>query len=688
MAIVLLGSRHALGDSPAELAGLQALYPSLDSLYIDLHKNPELSFHEEKTAAKLASRLRNLGFEVTEGVGGYGVVGVLKNGKGPTLLVRTDMDALPIKEQTGVSYASTTTAKNDAGETVSVMHACGHDIHMASWVGAATLLARARDQWHGTLVFVGQPAEEVVQGAERMIKDGLLTRFPKPDFVLGLHDTNLLPAGQIGVTSGPALAASNAVDITFYGKGGHGASPHRTIDPLLIAARTVVTLQTIVSREVNPFDPAVVTVGTFHAGTKRNIIADEAKIELTVRSFKPEVQKQLLAAIERIAKAEASAARAPRDPAVKIDAREGTGVVLNDPALAARLTAALRRGLGDASVVPADPTTGSEDFGVYGRVAGVPSILLWIGAVESGEFARAKEAGTMVPFTRCLRLSASHHQHQGRSLPLGTRLVVPAEWFRRQLAQSMLGSSIPSSRRRNRSPGSDPTASTTCYRAYSPDSETRVDRSADLGNAWLPSAFGGAGHPTEFSLSQNYPNPFKPSTTIKYELSQPSEVKLCVFDMLGREVSVLVSHEAAPNFWDSPFCLTARSYSHGPSVTRSRLFYVGRKELRRKLRGNGLERLLMIIGIKDRWIVDRRSVPQVDACQGRLVRNCCIAAVRRSLIQPTDKAGIFLIGKHALALYQIVDRGFDDPRNIAAGGKIHTSHQLLELPGVTHGRPL
>ncbi len=397
MVIVLLGPRHALADGPSELAGLHALYPSLDSLYIDLHKNPELSLHEEKTAAKLAARLRSLGFEVTERVGGYGIVGVLRNGAGPTVLVRTDMDALPIKEQTGLPYASTTTVKNDAGGTVPVMHACGHDIHMASWVGAATLLARTRDRWHGTLVFVGQPAEEVLQGAESMIKDGLMTRFPKPDFVIGLHDTQVLPAGQIGVVAGPAYAASNSVDIKFFGKGGHGAAPHLTIDPLLIAARTVVTLQTIVSREVNPFDPAVVTVGTFHAGTKRNIIADEAKLELTVRSFKPEVQKHLLAAIERIAKAEAAAAGAPREPEVVVNAHEASEVVFNDPVLAARLTTALRRGLGDANVVPGEPITGSEDFGVFGRVAGVPSIQLSIGAVEPAEFARAKSAGTTVP---------------------------------------------------------------------------------------------------------------------------------------------------------------------------------------------------------------------------------------------------------------------------------------------------
>jgi amidohydrolase len=395
--ILLLSVRPALADGPRELAGLEALYPSLDALYIDLHKNPELSLHEEKTAAKLATRLRALGFEVTENVGGHGIVGVLRNGAGPTVLVRTDMDALPIKEQTGLAYASTISTKNDAGETMPVMHACGHDIHMASWVGAATLLAQAKDEWHGTLVFVGQPAEEMLQGAELMIKDGLLTRFPKPNFILGVHDTQLLPSDQVGVVAGPASAASNAVDITFYGKGGHGAAPHRTIDPLLIAARTVVTLQTIVSREVNPFDPAVVTVGTFHAGSKRNVIPDEAKLELTVRSYKPEVQKQLLAAIERIAKAEAAAARAPREPAVVVDAREASEVVFNNPALAARLTTALRRGLGDASVVPIEPTTASEDFGVFGRVAGVPSIQLRLGAVEPVEFAKAKAEGKLVP---------------------------------------------------------------------------------------------------------------------------------------------------------------------------------------------------------------------------------------------------------------------------------------------------
>ena len=393
----LLADQAASANPPSELAALDALYPSLDALYIDLHQNPELSLHEERTAAKMAARLRDLGFEVTEHVGGYGVVGVLKNGPGATVLVRTDMDALPLKEATGLRYASTVVVRSDAGESVPVMHACGHDIHMASWIGAATLLAHSRDRWHGTLVFVGQPAEEVLQGAEAMVHDGLWERFPRPDFALAIHDTNVLPAGQIGVIAGPAFAASNAVDITFYGKGGHGAYPHQAIDPLVIAARTVVTLQTIVAREVNPFDPAVVTVGTFHAGSKRNVIADEAKIQLTVRSYKPEVQKQLLRAIERIAKAESAAAGAPREPSVTVDPKEASDVVLNDPALAARLESALRSAIGDANVVRGTPAGGSEDFSVFGRVAGVPSVMLRIGAIEPGEFAAAKAAGKTAP---------------------------------------------------------------------------------------------------------------------------------------------------------------------------------------------------------------------------------------------------------------------------------------------------
>jgi len=378
-------------------AGLDTIYPSLDALYIDLHRNPELSLQEEKTAAKMARQLRDAGYTVTEKVGGHGVVGVLKNGSGPTVMIRTDMDALPVREQTSLPYASTVTAKDGAGNTVHVMHACGHDIHMASWAGSAILLAKAKDQWRGTLVFVGQPAEETITGADAMVQDGLLTRFPKPDVVLGLHGTNLIPAGQVGIVPGPASAASNAVDITFYGKGGHGAMPHVTIDPLVMAARTVVTLQTIVARENNPFDPAIVTVGTFHSGSKRNIISEEAKLELTVRSYKPEVQHKLLASIARIARAEAAAAGAPREPLVHVDQKEASEVVVNDVRLSGQLMAALKSKMGDDKVLEISPTTSSEDFGVYGRVAGVPSIQLRVGTVEAALYAKAKAAGGLAP---------------------------------------------------------------------------------------------------------------------------------------------------------------------------------------------------------------------------------------------------------------------------------------------------
>lgn len=411
---------------PPMVDGLEAIYPALDRLYIELHQSPELSLHEEKTAAIMASRLRDAGFEVTERIGGFGVVGLLRNGDGPTVLVRTDMDGLPVKEQTDLPFASSQVTINDAGDTVPVMHACGHDAHMASWIGAANLLARSKDRWHGTLLFVGQPAEEVVQGATRMVNDGLFTRFPKPDFVLGLHVSNRMPAGQVGMIAGPASAASDSVDITFYGKGGHGATPQWTVDPVVIAARAVGALQTIVSREVDPLDAAVVTVGTFHAGNKRNVIPDEAKLQLTVRSYKPEVQAKLLASIERIAKAEAAAGNAPREPAVTMVMQESSQVVVNDPALAARLTTALQRGLGEASVGATEPNLTSEDFGVYGRAAGAPGIQLRIGAIEPSTFAKAKEAG------RVLLLPGPHSPHfapdRERTIKTGATALTLSVW--------------------------------------------------------------------------------------------------------------------------------------------------------------------------------------------------------------------------------------------------------------------
>ncbi len=395
-AALALFSFAASAEPPTSpvLSGLDALYPEMEKLYVDLHQSPELSLHEEKTAAKLAERLRALGFEVTTGVGKTGLVGVLKNGKGPTVLVRTDLDGLPVEEKTGVPYASKATTTDDSGATVSVMHACGHDIHMTSWIGAATLLSRSKDRWRGTLVMVGQPAEEKGGGARLMLADGLYTRFPRPDFALAIHDDASMLAGKVGAVPGFALANVDSVDVTIFGKGGHGAYPHTTVDPIVIAARTVVALQTIVGRENNPLDPAVVTVGSIHGGTKHNIIPDEVKLQLTVRSYKDDVRKRLLAAIERIAKAESAAAGAPKAPEVKVS--EGTPATFNDPAVTKRVADAVARGIGASRMEEKAPVMGGEDFSEYGR-AGVPATILWVGAVSAKKFEAAKASGASLP---------------------------------------------------------------------------------------------------------------------------------------------------------------------------------------------------------------------------------------------------------------------------------------------------
>ena len=398
IAVVLGLPALASGAGPATttaLAPLDALYPDLEKFYVDLHRNPELSFHEEKTAGKLAERLRALGYEVTTGVGKTGVVAVMKNGKGPTVLIRADMDALPVEEKTGLAYASKATATDDSGATVPVMHACGHDVHVTALVGAATLLAKAKDRWRGTLVLIGQPAEEKGGGASAMIQDGLLTRFPKPDFAIALHDSASEPAGQIGVTPGYALANVDSVDITIYGRGGHGSAPQATVDPIVIAARTVVALQTIVARENDPRDPAVVTVGSIHGGTKHNIIPDEVKLQLTVRSYKDEVRKRLLSAIERIAKAEAAAANAPKEPTVT--ASEGGNATYNDPALAKRLMTAFAAAFGSSRVVETQPIMAAEDFGEIGKAAGAPSVIFWVGGVEKAKYEEVRGDATRLP---------------------------------------------------------------------------------------------------------------------------------------------------------------------------------------------------------------------------------------------------------------------------------------------------
>jgi len=370
------------------------LDPDLVALYIDLHRNPELSLHEQKTAAKLAERLRRLGFEVTAGVGGTGIVGVLRNGTGPTVMLRTELDALPVEEKTGLAYASTVKARNDAGLEVPVMHACGHDVHMTVWVGTAARMAQARNRWHGTLVMIAQPAEEVVKGAKAMLADGLFSRFPKPDYVVALHDSPKLPAGKVGFTPGFILASSDSVDVTIYGKGGHGAAPQTTVDPVVIAARTVLAWQTIVSREKDPQEPAVVTVGSIHGGTKHNIIPDEVKLQLTVRTYNREVRQRVLDAIARIAKAEAAAAGAEREPTVGVV--ESTPATYNDPKLTARVAAALARQLGAGNVVEAAREMASEDFSEYG-LAGVPAVMVRLGAAEPAALARAQAAGKELP---------------------------------------------------------------------------------------------------------------------------------------------------------------------------------------------------------------------------------------------------------------------------------------------------
>jgi hippurate hydrolase len=373
---------------------MEAVYPAAHDLYIDIHQTPELSSHETQTASKIAARLRSLGYEVTEGVGGTGVVAILKNGAGPTVMLRTELDALPVEEKTGLPYASKVRTKDDSGRDVPVMHACGHDLHMAALVGTADILAHSKQSWHGTLMLIGQPAEETISGAKRMIDDGLFTRFPKPAIGVALHVGNDLPAGQVGIVPGVFNTNADSLRITIYGKGGHGSAPHTTIDPIVIAARTILALQTIVSREVKPGEMAVVTVGYVRAGTKNNIIPDQSELGLTIRTNKTEVRKQVLAAVTRIAKAEALAGGAQQEPL--IEHYESTDSVYNDPALAERLRAPLEAALGKGNVITAEPITGSEDYSYFVE-QGIPSLYMRLGGADPQKFAEAKSTGTMLP---------------------------------------------------------------------------------------------------------------------------------------------------------------------------------------------------------------------------------------------------------------------------------------------------
>ena len=372
---------------------IDSIYPALEKLYVSLHQHPELGFQENETSVKLSEQLRLLGYEVTTGVGRTGVVAILRNGSGRTIMLRADMDALPIEEKTGLPFASKVIVKSSAGQSVPVMHACGHDIHMTALMGTARIMAQTKQQWHGTLMLVAQPAEEILGGAAAMLRDGLFTRFPKPEYAVAIHVEDSMPAGTVGFHSGPFRASSDAIDITVFGKGGHGAKPQETIDPVLIASKTVLGIHTIVSREIDPQDAAVVTVGTIHGGTKRNIIPDEVKLELTVRAYKPEVRKHLLSAIERIAKGESIAGGSPRDPVIAV--QESADPVVNDPEITRRVSSNLRRALGD-DVIEMSAQMTSEDFSEYGK-AGIRSLLLHVGAQDPQKFATAKATGTQLP---------------------------------------------------------------------------------------------------------------------------------------------------------------------------------------------------------------------------------------------------------------------------------------------------
>jgi amidohydrolase len=399
--------------SPSALAqqSLDALIDrdiaSLVTTYKALHAAPELSHYEEKTATFLAAQLRAMGYTVTERVGkyeapqwtGYGVVAVMKNGAGPTVLLRTELDALPVDEKTGLLYASKVKMKNDAGQEVSVMHACGHDLHMTNMIGTAKILSELKNQWQGTLVILGQPAEEVIDGARSVLRDGLYERFPKPDFVIALHDSADLEAGKVGYTPGYAMASSTSVDIKIRGLGGHGARPESTKDPIVVAAQVILALQTIVSREDSPLDPVVVTVGSIHGGTKHNIIPDEVDLQLTVRAYKEDVRKRVLASIERITKGIAMAAGIPEDraPIVKFSSTQFTTALYNDPQLTERLATAFAKALGQDNVVKLEPVMMSEDFGTLSLDQKIPAVQFTLGAVDPAKVKLSKETGTSLP---------------------------------------------------------------------------------------------------------------------------------------------------------------------------------------------------------------------------------------------------------------------------------------------------
>jgi hippurate hydrolase len=409
---------------------IQDLLPELERVYTDIHAHPELSMQEIRTARIAADRLRDAGYDVTDGIGHTGVVGVLRNGEGPTVMLRADMDALPVREQTGLPYASTKTAIDSTGRTVPVMHACGHDMHVAWLIGAATLLAERRDSWKGTLMPVFQPAEETGTGAQAMVDAGLLARFPKPAVVLGQH-VMVGPAGSVGTRPGVITSAADSLQIRMFGRGAHGSMPQASIDPVVMAAATVLRLQTIVSRELAASEAAVVTVGSLQAGDKENVIPDEAVIKLNVRTFDQEVRTRILAAITRIVNAEAAASGAPKPP--QITPLDRYSLVTNDPDATRRVVDAFREHFGGDRVREAKPTSASEDFGVFGTAWQTPSVFWFVGSTDPKRYAEAKQEG------RVREIPTNHNPgfapvpHPTLETGVATMVIASHAWLAREV---------------------------------------------------------------------------------------------------------------------------------------------------------------------------------------------------------------------------------------------------------------
>jgi hippurate hydrolase len=410
-ALLALPSLAAIAQQPAQSLqdlkpSVEAQLPSLIETYKDFHRNPELSHHEEHTSAKLAEDLRKLGYTVTEHIGAYmdgskawGIVAVMENGPGPRLLIRADMDALPVEEKTGVDYASTVHTKNPDGQTTGVMHACGHDIHMTVLLGTAKELVEHKSQWHGTVVLIGQPSEETIDGARAMLADHLYERFGKPDFVLSEHDDSTIATGNVGVTGGPLLASSTSIDVVMRGIGTHGSRPEAGKDPIVLAAEFILLAQTIVSRQVDPQQPAVLTVGTIHGGLKRNIISEEVTMGLTLRTYSDAVRDQIIAAVKKTAEGVAIAYGMPADrmPAVTVSQSEITPATINDPAFSERLTKVAAATLGASHVVPAKAVMGSEDVGLFSLNGAIPAVMFRLGATDPAILADSLKTGKQLP---------------------------------------------------------------------------------------------------------------------------------------------------------------------------------------------------------------------------------------------------------------------------------------------------